>query len=332
VARSDDDGATWTTSQLHSFGFGNLGVTQVVQDLVDPMQVLAGTDEEGLWLSTDGASTWSALTPGLRGLRADAIVFPPPPPPALPGTAGSADRVVAAPDPLTPAKFGAIGAARGGVWTFSPAPHGLTGPALTGSERVVGATLSCAPGSWSRATGVGLSWTRDGAPIIGASGQTYRTRTADLHRGVACAVRATGPGGAGEALTAAVGIEAGCLHVHAVRFDPPGADGASNSTLNKEWAQVHSTCSATKSLSGFRLRNRAGTSFTFPTFSLPPGGTVRVHTGKRTNSATDLFWRRTAPAWGNTADTASLLSPKSSSVDACSYQWVGLGLAACHAF
>jgi Lamin Tail Domain len=326
VARSDDDGATWTMSQLHSFFSGNVGVTQVVQDPADPMQVLVGTDEEGLWLSTDGASTWAALTPGLRGLRAEAIVFPPPPLP----TGGSAGRVDSAPPAA--ARFGATGAARGGMWTFSPAPHGLTEPTLTGSERVVGATLSCTPGTWSRATGVRVSWTRDGAPMAGTTGPTYRTRTADLHHAIGCAVRATGPGGAGRALTDSVGIEAGCLHVHAVRFDPPGADGASNSSLNKEWAEVHSTCGAARSLTGFRLRNKAGTTFTFPTFALAPGGTVRVHTGRGSSSTTHLFWRRTAPAWANTADTATILEPRGASVDACPYVRAGSGLAACHAF
>jgi hypothetical protein len=47
------------------------------------------------------------------------------------------------------------------------------------------------------------------------------------------------------------------------------------------------------------LRNVMGRSYNFPTgFQLPPGATVKLHTGAGSDSATDLYWNyRVKPAW-----------------------------------
>jgi hypothetical protein len=47
------------------------------------------------------------------------------------------------------------------------------------------------------------------------------------------------------------------------------------------------------------IRNVMGRSYNFPPgFALPPGATVRLHTGSGSDSASDLYWDyRVKPAW-----------------------------------
>jgi LysM repeat protein len=46
--------------------------------------------------------------------------------------------------------------------------------------------------------------------------------------------------------------------------------------------------------------------YTFPNLFLGTGGSVRVHTGTGSNSATDLYWGRDVPVWGEPGDVATL--------------------------
>ena len=49
-----------------------------------------------------------------------------------------------------------------------------------------------------------------------------------------------------------------------------------------------------------------GNAYTFPNLFLGTGGSVRVHTGSGSNSATDLYWGLDAPVWGEPGDIATL--------------------------
>ena len=81
------------------------------------------------------------------------------------------------------------------------APSGTGAPGITGGS-TAGSVLSCSPGSWApdllgswlyRAPrSVAYSWTRDGAAIPGASGNTYTTTAAGSYR---CTVSASNPAG-----------------------------------------------------------------------------------------------------------------------------------------
>ncbi len=79
-----------------------------------------------------------------------------------------------------------------------------------------------------------------------------------------------------------------------VQYDSPGDDTASNSSLNKEWIKVTNRSSAKKTLTGWTVRDPQGHVFKFPDFKLGAGKTVTIHTGKGTDTKTDLFWRQTA--------------------------------------
>jgi competence protein ComEC len=50
-------------------------------------------------------------------------------------------------------------------------------------------------------------------------------------------------------------------------------------------------------LTGWTLKDGQSSTYTFPQLTLYPGGIVEVHSGTGTNTAADLFWGLTAPAW-----------------------------------
>ncbi len=59
-------------------------------------------------------------------------------------------------------------------------------------------------------------------------------------------------------------------------------------------------------LAGWKLSDKQGDSFTFPSLVLLPGAQVQVHTGSGTASPTDLYWGRTAAVWGGRNQVATL--------------------------
>ncbi|CAN5812925.1 hypothetical protein BH24ACT5_BH24ACT5_05400 [soil metagenome] len=65
VLRSDDGGATWSTSGQRWFVSGNqrfrTGTERLAIDPDDPDRVVFGTQREGLWRSSDGAKSWEQV-------------------------------------------------------------------------------------------------------------------------------------------------------------------------------------------------------------------------------------------------------------------------------
>ncbi len=50
-------------------------------------------------------------------------------------------------------------------------------------------------------------------------------------------------------------------------------------------------------MAGWTMTDGEGNQFTFPSLSLLSNGEVTVHTGKGTNTPTDLYWGQTEPRW-----------------------------------
>jgi hypothetical protein len=73
-----------------------------------------------------------------------------------------------------------------------------------------------------------------------------------------------------------------------------------------EYILLQNFSGAPQVLTGWTLRDLAGKTFTFPTFTLPIDGVVRVWTGKGANTATDLYWGSGTAIWNNSGDTAYL--------------------------
>lgn len=83
------------------------------------------------------------------------------------------------------------------------AAHNRVRPAVVGKV-VVGKTVSCAPGRWSRPVrSPRWSWHRDGRVIAGATARTYRVRGADARHRLSCGVQ---PAGARRAVSRAVEV------------------------------------------------------------------------------------------------------------------------------
>ena len=50
-------------------------------------------------------------------------------------------------------------------------------------------------------------------------------------------------------------------------------------------------------LTGWTLKDSQGSTYTFPQVTLYPAGTVQVHTGSGTDTASDLYWQLSASVW-----------------------------------
>jgi competence protein ComEC len=50
-------------------------------------------------------------------------------------------------------------------------------------------------------------------------------------------------------------------------------------------------------LTGWTLKDSQGNTYTFPQLTLYPGGTLQVHTAAGQDTAVDLYWGRSGPAW-----------------------------------
>ena len=109
------------------------------------------------------------------------------------------------------------------------------------------------------------------------------------------------------------------LHIGYIRYDSSGKDTGSNASLNDEWITVHNNYSTALTLTGYRIKDKAGHTFTFPTYRLPAGKTVTIHTGKGTKSTYHLYWGQGWYVWNNTSDTAYLVKPSGGNKDTCSY-------------
>lgn len=100
------------------------------------------------------------------------------------------------------------------------------------------------------------------------------------------------------------------------QFDAPGND---NQNLNGEYVCFENVGGSPANMTGWHVKDKAGTTYTFPAFTLPAGGHVKLHTGKGTNTATDVYWGRGRAVWNNDGDTVYLYNSASVLVDLYSY-------------
>ncbi|MGW7045913.1 lamin tail domain-containing protein [Streptomyces avermitilis] len=112
---------------------------------------------------------------------------------------------------------------------------------------------------------------------------------------------------------------AGGVTIHHVWFDSPGSDTRSNASLNAEWVQIKNTGSATVSLKGWVLKDASNHKYVFPDVAIGGGKTVKVRTGKGTDTASTKYQSRGAYVWNNTSDTATLTKASGTKVDSCAW-------------
>ncbi|MEW1718293.1 lamin tail domain-containing protein [Streptomyces sp. NPDC093109] len=111
----------------------------------------------------------------------------------------------------------------------------------------------------------------------------------------------------------------GSIHLYKIYYNSPGPDNRSNASLNAEWVQIKNTTSKAVSLKGWTLTDASKHEYTFGTFTLGKGKTVKVRTGKGKNTAANVYQNRGAYVWNNDKDTATLRKASGAKVDTCSY-------------
>ena len=102
----------------------------------------------------------------------------------------------------------------------------------------------------------------------------------------------------------------------AIDYDPPGRDVAG------EHVVIQNLSATPVDLTGWTLRDVAPLRphvFTFPSFSLPLSGHVRVWTKAGRRDPANLFWRRRAAVWNNPGDTAILRDAEGNEVSRFTY-------------
>jgi hypothetical protein len=131
-------------------------------------------------------------------------------------------------------------------------------------------------------------------------------------------------GGAAVAPAAApTAAAAPCVVIYRVYFDSPGSDTGSNSSLNAEWIKLKNRCSTNKSLTGWTIKDKAGHTYRFGTYTLRAASYVKVHTGKGTNTRTDRYWGKGWYIWNNTGDTAYVRNSAGTLSDSCTFSGAG---------
>ncbi|MBC7231865.1 MAG: lamin tail domain-containing protein [Chloroflexi bacterium] len=100
------------------------------------------------------------------------------------------------------------------------------------------------------------------------------------------------------------------------QFDAPGND---HNNLNGEYVCFENRGTAPANITGWRVRDEYGHTYTFPTFMLAVGAHVKLRTGCGTNTATDLYWCRTQAVWNNDHDTVYLYDSTWALVDSYTY-------------
>lgn len=111
---------------------------------------------------------------------------------------------------------------------------------------------------------------------------------------------------------------AGSVSIQAVHADAAGGNERDN--LNDEYVVLVNAGETAVELTGWRLSDEKDHVYLFPSgFTLAPGATVTVHTGRGTDNQTDLYWGSDAPVWNNDGDTAFLEDASGGLVDEYPY-------------
>jgi len=112
---------------------------------------------------------------------------------------------------------------------------------------------------------------------------------------------------------------ASAVRISGVQYDSPGSDTGSNYSLNGEWVKITNYASTRRTLTSWTLRDTSNHVYRFATFTLGAGKSVRIHTGRGTNTATDRYQGRGAYVWNKTGDKAILRNAAGATVSTRSW-------------
>ncbi|MFF2851548.1 lamin tail domain-containing protein [Streptomyces sp. NPDC058001] len=122
----------------------------------------------------------------------------------------------------------------------------------------------------------------------------------------------------------------GGLHLGYIQYDSPGSDNRSNRSLNAEWVNIHNGTRSAIQLKGYKLKDNTGYTYTFGSYRIGAGKTVKVRTGKGTDASGVRYWGRGSYVWNNTSDKARLFKSSGSLLDSCAWTTSDPGYKRCH--
>lgn len=109
------------------------------------------------------------------------------------------------------------------------------------------------------------------------------------------------------------------VQIRYIEYDPPGPDE------DGEYVRLENLGGSSAVMTNWTLRDDANHIFTFPTFTLAAGATVKVWTGSGSNNSSNLYWGSGAAIWNNSGDTATLRNSGGQVIDVCTYSGGGSG-------
>jgi hypothetical protein len=122
---------------------------------------------------------------------------------------------------------------------------------------------------------------------------------------------------------------AGSVRLPRVYYDSPGADTGTNANLDVECFTLTNHGMTAKTITGWTVRDPDGHVYRFGTLRLGAGKTVKVHTGKGSDTTLNRYWGQNTYVWNNSGDKAILRNQLRVKVDVCSWSGIGTGVTAC---
>lgn len=100
----------------------------------------------------------------------------------------------------------------------------------------------------------------------------------------------------------------GALHITSFHAN---ADGDDRQNVNGEYLRLCNVSADVLDTSGYRIADISGRSWEFPTAILPPGHTLKVHSGRGTHqldpsAQIEVYLGSSDPIWNNTEDRATI--------------------------
>lgn len=112
--------------------------------------------------------------------------------------------------------------------------------------------------------------------------------------------------------TATPSTSSGNANITHIEYNPPGSDAEG------EYVDIQNT-GDTFDMVGWKLYDNANTTYTFPSFTLAAGASVRVWVRSGTNDGANLYWGRNSATWNNNGDCGHLKRPDGTLADQFCY-------------
>jgi len=118
---------------------------------------------------------------------------------------------------------------------------------------------------------------------------------------------------------AASAAPASPVSIKFIFYNPPGRDTGSNASLKAEYVMLENNTNHRVTITHWTVTDKAHHTYKFGRKTLAADAIVIVHTGRARNQGFNVYWNRTAYAWSNTGDTATLKNAAGVVKDRCSY-------------